>query len=355
LCYKSGGGAFLVPYFLMLTLVGLPLYYVELAIGQFSAMGPSKCWSYCPILKGVGYCSIVASAISCIYYNQLLAYSLLFLFHSMRKELPWASCQNEWNTPDCFVPNRYSNTSLEEVFVNSTLPTPTLTSTIATPGNNYTSAAEEFWELKILKRSKGIEEVGILDWQLVLALALAWILVFLCLVKGIQSTGKVVYVTAILPLLVLAVLLVRGVTLPGSSKGLWFYLVPDFQKLKNPKVWATAASQVFYSSGAAWGILINCASYNKFNHKFNREAVIVPFICGGASIFAGLVIFSTVGFMAHIMNQDVSTVVKAGPGLVFVAYPEALAQMPVAPLWAVLFFVMVLTVAIDSMVRAKKI
>ena len=81
--------------------------------------------------------------------------------------------------------------------------------------------------------SSGIEDIGGLNWELVLCLAAAWILVFLCMVRGIKSSGKVVYVTATLPYILLTVLLIRGCTLPGSWDGIKFYLVPDFKKLLN--------------------------------------------------------------------------------------------------------------------------
>lgn len=100
-------------------------------------------------------------------------------------------------------------------------------------------------------------------WQLVLCLLLAWIIAFLCVIKGIQSAGKVVYFTAIFPYLILIALLVRGVTLEGSTEGILFYITPEWDRLAEPAVWGDAASQIFYSFGIACGSLVTLASYNK--------------------------------------------------------------------------------------------
>lgn len=53
LCYRNGGGAFLIPYVVMLVFVGIPLFYMELAIGQYSSSGPLTCWDFAPIFKGI--------------------------------------------------------------------------------------------------------------------------------------------------------------------------------------------------------------------------------------------------------------------------------------------------------------
>ncbi|WP_411025744.1 hypothetical protein, partial [Salmonella sp. s55004] len=59
-----------------------------------------------------------------------------------------------------------------------------------------TRPSEEYFERNMLQKSDSINETGYVIWQLALCLLLAWIIVFLCLIKGIKSSGKVVYVTA---------------------------------------------------------------------------------------------------------------------------------------------------------------
>ncbi|PWA23222.1 hypothetical protein CCH79_00002169 [Gambusia affinis] len=120
LCYRSGGGAFLVPYLLMLVVLGIPLLYMELTLGQYTRRGPVHALAtVCPLLKGVGIASVAISFIMCTYYNIVITWALYYLFSSFQAPLPWQSCNNTWNTPNCTdhaTNSSYSSTASQEFF-----------------------------------------------------------------------------------------------------------------------------------------------------------------------------------------------------------------------------------------------
>merc|ERR1719494_999013 len=177
------------------------------------------------------------------------------------------------------------------------------------------SPSEEFWNYYVLDITGSISEVGGVRWQLALTLLLAWIGIYFCIWKGVKSSGKVVYVTATFPYLVLVILLIRGVTLPGASNGIMFYLNPEWEKLKTPQVWVDAASQIFYSLGIGFGSLVAMGSYNKYNNNVFADALIVSLTNCLTSVFAGFVVFSVLGFISYQVGVDVADVATSGAGL----------------------------------------
>ncbi|XP_072534964.1 sodium-dependent dopamine transporter [Salminus brasiliensis] len=327
LCYKNGGGAFLVPYLLFMVIAGMPLFYMELALGQYNREGAAGVWKICPVFKGVGFTVILISLYVGFYYNVIIAWALFYLFSSFSGELPWVHCNNTWNSANC--------SDLNATLLND---------------SHKVTPALEYFERGVLhlQDSGGIDNLGLPRWQLTSCLAVVIVVLYFSLWKGVKTSGKVVWITATMPYVVLTVLLLRGVTLPGAIDGIKAYLSVDFLRLCDAQVWIEAATQICFSLGVGFGVLIAFSSYNKFSNNCYRDAIITSSINSLTSFFSGFVIFSFLGYMSQKHNVALDKVATDGPGLVFIIYPEAIATLPGSSVWAVIFFIMLLTLGIDS-------
>ena len=172
LVYKNGGGTFLVPYFIMLIFAGLPLFFLELILGQYSGQGPAKVFGrMSPIFKGLGFAMILASFFLNIYYNVIVAWTLYYMVSGFSSELPWTNCTNH-SSYHC-VQNTIQNTTNSSYDVGP---------------------SEDFFLHQMLgldKEQHHWTNLGGLKWQMVLCLFFAWLIVCLSLIKGVKSTGKV--------------------------------------------------------------------------------------------------------------------------------------------------------------------
>ncbi|XP_078544289.1 sodium- and chloride-dependent transporter XTRP3 isoform X2 [Lissotriton helveticus] len=374
LCQMYGGGGFLIPYLIMLIVEGMPLMYLELAVGQHMRQGSIGAWkSISPYLSGVGIASVVVSFFLSMYYNVINGWAFWYLFHSFQDPLPWSHC-----------PLNSNLTGYVEECEKS-------------------SPTQYFWYRETINISSSISESGSIQWEQAVCLILAWFVVYLCIIRGTESTGKVVYVTASLPYLVLIIYLVRGLTLHGAVNGLAYMFTPKLEQLANLKAWVDAATQIFFSLGLGFGTLIAFASYNEPDNNCEKHAIIVSLINSGTSIFASIVTFSIYGFKATFnyesclskvmllltntfdleedaitpdnlddmksylnttypqeyatifpqikncsLESELDTAVQ-GTGLAFIVYTEAIKNMEVSQIWSVLYFVMLLTLGIGSM------
>ncbi|XP_030597129.1 inactive sodium-dependent neutral amino acid transporter B(0)AT3 [Archocentrus centrarchus] len=372
LCQIYGGGAFLIPYLIALVFEGLPLLYLELAIGQRLRMGSVGVWnSISPLIGGVGIASLLVSFLVGVFYNTILAWVLWYFFHSFQEPLPWSTC-----------PLSENRTGYD---VECTKSTPV----------NY------FWYRETLNITPDIEISGSLEWGMVICLASAWCIVYICFIKGLDSMGKAVYVTSTFPYLVLTIFLIRALTLPGATDGLEYLFTPDWETLKNPRVWLDAATQIFFSLSVAFGGLISFSSYNEERNNCERDAVLVGVINSATSLYASIPVFSILGFKANTalnackeknvlamtnyfefsdqnitlenydywynyLNRtfpedfssvpletcDLQKLLKqsvSGTGLAFIVFTEAVIAMPGSQVWAVLFFVMLFSLGLSSM------
>ncbi|CAF3356174.1 unnamed protein product [Rotaria sp. Silwood2] len=340
LAFSNGGGAFLIPYFCIYFLVGTPLYFLELSLGQFTSRSATAAFTMSRMFKGVGWATAINSVFVSLYYNVIIAWCLFYLFASMQRKLPWSDCGNWWNTARCSNAGYGSWNSTQSFLCSATNQSNNCSTPVFSP--------EEYFNNYVLRRSDSLEEMGSPIWYLTLCLLLAWILVALCLIKGIKSSGKVVYFTALFPYVVIIALIIRGATLPGAADGILFYLKPNWSKVSEFNVWIAAASQVFFSLGVAFGPILAYASFNKFKSNYLRDCIIVTVCDCFTSVFAGFAVFSTLGFMSFQTGIPVDKVAQSGPGLAFIAYPQALSMMPISVFWAIMFFFMLLTLGLDS-------
>ncbi|KAA8578720.1 hypothetical protein FQN60_015999, partial [Etheostoma spectabile] len=270
-------GAFLIPYLIALVFEGLPLLYLELAIGQRLRMGSIGVWnSISPLLGGVGIASMIVSFLVDIFYNTILAWVLWYLFHSFQDPLPWSQCP--------------LNDNLTGYNVECEKSTPV----------NY------FWYRETLNITPDIETSGSLQWWLVICLASAWCVVYICCIKGIKSVGKAVYVTATFPYLVLTIFLIRALTLPGATDGLVYLFTPNNITVENYDHWLE------YLNGTSPG---EVASLD----------------------------------LTHCDLQTFLDQSASGTGLAFIVFTEAVIEMPGSQIWAILFFVMLFSLGLSSM------
>lgn len=323
LCYQNGGGAFMVPYLISLVFLGMPLMLLELSIGQILRKGPfHSLRAVDPRLAGVGWAALICACTVGIYYNMVIAWALFYFFASFASPVPW--------------------TADESTGMNSTV----------------------FWEGNALGLSSAADDPqrwvpGGMNLHMVGMLFLVCLMCWMAVLRGVETSGKAVYVTSTMPYVFLTILVVRGVTLEGASDGIQFYLFGEvdeagvhrlsMEKLMGIEVWQKAATQIFYSLGIGFGSLIAFGSYNPRDEDIVLDAVLIPLINSGTSVFAGFAIFSLLGHMAHEQGTTVSEVAgDGGTGLAFIVYPDGLSHLPAATPISICFFLMLFFLGFGS-------
>ncbi|XP_075168702.1 lithium-inducible SLC6 transporter isoform X2 [Haematobia irritans] len=315
IAFQNGGGTFVIPYLIVLLIIGRPVYYLEILVGQFSGRGCIKAFNMAPILKGVAAGQVLATTASITYYSSIMALTLRFLIASFSKILPWSKCKPEWGT-ECleYVAGNESNITKDDII-------------------RKMSPAELYFEKEILHEYDHINNgIGLPNWDLVGCLAISWFIIGGVLIRGVKSSGKAAYFLGVFPYVVLIILLIRAVTLPGALEGIIYFFKPQWSELLNPLVWYAAVTQVFFSLAICFGTLITYASYNNFSRNVYNDIVIITTMDSCSSIIAGCITFGILGNLAfQTGNTDIANVVKGGAGLAFISYPDAIAKFEFVP------------------------
>lgn len=320
LVFKYGGGSFFIPYVIALIFLGIPLLMLELALGQVFQRAATKCFrdvgggSGVFNFGGIGLAAAMVSFMIVGYYCVVMAWSLVYLVESFYTKMPW---------------------SVRDF--------------------GYEAAGNHFYD-DTLHLSTGIDDTTYMVSKVFFACLVQWVCVYLCLWKGIKATGKVVYVTMIVPVVMLFVLLIRGVTLDGAKDGVNKYIGTwDMSQLNDGQMWVDAATQIVFSVSVAFGTMCAYGSYNEPNSNVVQNSIIIAVSNCMFSFITGFVVFSVVGHMKH-MDPDPTHDWEyyqgkvGGPGLAFVTYPSALSLMPgvSANIFCVLFFLTFFMLGIDS-------
>ena len=292
--YENGGGAFLIPYLIALLTAGIPILFLDYAIGhRFRGAAPtafrrlggkSGRW-----IESLGWFQVTIAFVIALYYTVVVAWSLSFFVFSF--DLRWG------DDPAAFLTGEYLKTG--------------------DPG----------FSLEFVP--------GVL-----IPLAIVWILAITVLAAGVAKGLQRVNVIA-LPVLVIAflILVVRALFLDGAVEGLNALFTPDWAALGDPNVWIAAYSQIFFSLSIAFGIMITYASYRKRRSNLTTPGLVVAFSNSSFEILAGIGVFATLGYFAFSQGVAIDELEGlTGVGLSFITFPAIVSQMPGGPLFGCLFF-----------------
>jgi len=255
---QNGGGAFLIPYFIALVTAGIPLLIVEFGLGHMhQGAAPTAFKKANKRFEWVGWWSLMCSVVVATYYCVIMAWSLNYLVHSFNVA---------WRPPG--TPQDYPVTFFDKEFLR-----------VAEAGGNPFNLA-------------GVA------LPIVLGLAITWIAIYLIISKGIGQVSKVVLITVPMPFILLALLFIRAIMMRGAVTGMDIYLTPDFSRIFDAKVWLAAYGQMFFSLSIGFGTLTAYASFLPKKADINNSAFITALGDCGTSFFAGMVVFSVIGFLA---------------------------------------------------------
>ena len=327
MCYKHGGGAFLVPYAVALFVVGIPLMMLEFGLGHRARSGaPQALAKIHPRFSWIGWWAVTFVMFGIVvYYAVIIAWCVCYLVASFTRA--WG--QN----PVAFFG--------EFIVTTRAIYQPSVVDAAG-------KVAEE-----------GGFVLGAMNWKVVAALTvvwlLNWIITFFGIQKGIERANKI-----FIPLLVVlvAVMVVWSLAkFPGARDGIAHYLTPQWDKLWEPEVWTDAFGQIFFTLSLGFGIMIAYASYLPRKSDIPMDASVTAVANCLFSLFAGFAVFATLGYLAHANGTTVGGLEDAlkqtglsvqGPGLVFKAYPVVLNSIPGGGAFGVLFFLALVVAGLSS-------
>nr|WP_084589827.1 sodium-dependent transporter [Chelonobacter oris] len=305
--YENGGGAFILPYVIALLTAGIPLLFLDYAIGhKYRGSPPLAFRRLFGGMETVGWWQTMICVMIGLYYAVIIGWAASYTFFSINHS--WGS------DPAAFFFGEYLKMSSE-------------------PGVSFDFVASVTWPLIAV-----------------------WLVVIGILAMGVQK-GIAKSSAIFIPLLLLMflILVIRSLFLPGAVEGLNTLFTPDWSKLSDASVWVAAYGQIFFSLSVGFGIMLTYSSYLKKKEDLTGSGLVVGFANSSFEVLAGIGVFAALGFMATAAGKPVSEVAASGIGLAFIAFPTIISEAPFGELIGILFFGSLVFAGLSSMISILEV
>lgn len=303
--YENGGGAFLIPYLIAIFAAGLPLLFLDYAVGHKYRKAPPTAYKKLMNSEALGWWQVMVTLLIGIYYASVLSWAGSYMFYSIGQQ---------WGTD-----------------------------------------TEKFFFTSYLQNGEGLA-FGFVP-TLFIGLVIVWTVVMFILYggvkKGVELSNKI-----FIPLLVIlfSILVVQALRLPGAVDGLNAFFTPNWEAMANYKVWLAAFGHIFFSLSVGFGIMLTYSSYLKRKTNLTGSGLVVALANSSFEILAGIGIFAALGFMAYSAGSSVDEVVSGGIGLAFIAFPKIISSLGAGgDLFGFLFFASLTVAGVTSMVSILQV
>ena len=303
--YENGGGAFLIPYLIAIFAAGLPLLFLDYAVGHKFRKAPPTAYKKLMNSEALGWWQVMVTIIIGIYYASVLSWAGSYIFYSI--------------------------------------------------GQKWGEDTQGFFFNTYLQNGEGLALgfVPTLFFGLVIVWAITMFILYGGVKKGVELANKI-----FIPLLVVlfTIMVIQAVRLPGAVEGLNAFFTPNWDAMTNYKVWLAAFGHIFFSLSIGFGIMLTYASYLKTKSNLTGSGVVVALANSSFEILAGIGIFAALGFMAFSSGVPVEKVVSGGIGLAFIAFPKIISSLGAGgDLFGFLFFSSLAVAGITSMVSILEV
>ena len=303
--YENGGGAFLIPYLIAIFAAGLPLLFLDYAVGHKYRKAPPTAYKKLMNSEALGWWQVMVTLLIGIYYASVLSWAGSYMFYSIGQQ---------WGTD-----------------------------------------TEKFFFTSYLQNGEGLA-FGFVP-TLFIGLVIVWAVVMFILYggvkKGVELSNKI-----FIPLLLIlfSILVVQALRLPGAVDGLNAFFTPNWEAMTNYKVWLAAFGHIFFSLSVGFGIMLTYSSYLKRKTNLTGSGLVVALANSSFEILAGIGIFAALGFMAYSAGSSVDDVVSGGIGLAFIVFPKIISSLGAGgDLFGFLFFASLTVAGVTSMVSILQV